>query len=59
MTLKADAVSEGYRAVIYDNDDPSRWPVWKCLCTPLHSTKESAKLCAKVKIKQLNRKAKK
>lgn len=53
MTLKPDAVSEGFRGVIYDN--VSQGVVWRCMCFPHHETRAEAKTCARLKLKTLQR----
>lgn len=56
MSLKTDAVSEGFHAVIFDDKDGS--VVWKCLCHPAHATKADAKRCARTKLDRLKRRGK-
>lgn len=55
MTLKPDGISQGWRGVIYDNEDPSRTPVWQCLHHPPHPSKISAKACAFQKLQDLGK----
>lgn len=53
MALKVDAITNGYQALIYDTNDASRTPVWRCLCLPSHTTKIEAKACARKKLAKL------
>lgn len=56
VKLKPDGVSQGWRGVIYDNDDNSRTLVWQCLHHPPHPSKVAAKACAGAKLDELGKK---
>lgn len=57
MKLRPDGISNGWRGVIYDEDDASRSLLWQCLHHPPHPTKAEAKTCARAKIQQLSKRS--